>query len=304
MNARDSFAERRGVHPVVLLAALAALGVAVLLQVARNRAFPVHTAQAERFLYVQSPEVLKRLVLGFDALAADVYWIRAIQHYGGDRLRRTETERKYELLYPLLDITTSLDPHFNIAYRFGAIFLSEPYPGGAGRPDLAVALLRKGIAARPTKWEYYHDIGFIHYWSLGDYQAAADWFRRGAGQPNAPEWLLPVAASMLAEGKDRASARYIWTQLLHAEEDWVRRRAQRALVQLDALDQIDRLAARIAAAPRPPGAYSWPALARAGVLEGIPVDPTGTPYDINPTTGAITVSRSSQLFPMPRGLRR
>ena len=30
-------------------------------------------------------ETLKRLVLSFDALAADVYWIRAIQHYGGER---------------------------------------------------------------------------------------------------------------------------------------------------------------------------------------------------------------------------
>ena len=34
----------------------------------------------------------------------------------------------YPLLYPLLDITTTLDPRFNIAYRFGAIFLAEPYP--------------------------------------------------------------------------------------------------------------------------------------------------------------------------------
>ena len=31
---------------------------------------------------------LKRLALDFDALAADVYWIRALQHYGGDRLGR------------------------------------------------------------------------------------------------------------------------------------------------------------------------------------------------------------------------
>src|SRR5688572_27082886 len=182
------------------------------------------------------------MVLGFDAVAADAYWIRAIQHYGGDRLGLSEARKRYELLYPLLDITTTLDPHFNIAYRFGAIFLSEPYPGGAGRPDLAIALLKKGITARPTRWGYYHDVAFIHYWSRGDYQAAAEWFRRGAEQPNAPEWLLPVAASMLAEGKDRASARYIWTQLLHAEEEWVRTRAERALVQLRAQDEIDELA--------------------------------------------------------------
>ena len=296
--------ERRGVGPLAVAGALGALAVAILCQVVRDRAYAPSTAQTERFLYLQSPHVVGRLALGFDALAADAYWIRAIQHYGGDRLRATDTHKKYELLYPLLDITTTLDPHFNIAYRFGAIFLSEPYPGGAGRPDLAVALLRKGIAARPTKWEYYHDIGFIHYWSLGDYQAAADWFRRGAEQPNAPEWLLPVAASMLAEGKDRASARYIWTQLLHAEEDWVRKRAQRALVQLDALDWIDAYSARIAKAPPLSEPFSWPALIRAGVFPRLPVDPAGTPLEIHPTTGAITVSPQSPLYPMPRGLRR
>ena len=295
---------RPGTHPLVLLGAAGALAAAIALQVVRDRSYPGDTTQATRFLYLTSPAAIGRLALGFDALAADIYWIRTIQHYGGDRLRTTETAQRYELLYPLLDITTSLDPNFNIAYRFGAIFLSEPYPGGLGRPDLAVTLLKKGIAARPTKWEYYHDIGFIHYWSLGDYQAAADWFRRGAEQPNAPEWLLPVAASMLAEGKDRASARFIWTELLHAEEDWVRKRAARALVQLNALDEIDGLSKKIAQAPPLQGAYSWPALMRAGVFPGIPIDPTRTPYDINPTTGEITVSRTSPLYPMPRGLRR
>ena len=32
---------------------------------------------------------------------------------------------KYQLLYPLLDHATTLDPYFTIAYRFGAIFLSD-----------------------------------------------------------------------------------------------------------------------------------------------------------------------------------
>ena len=281
--------------------AIAAFGLAVACQIVRDRVYPPSTAQTQRMLYLQSPSAVSRLVLGFDSLAADVYWIRAIQHYGGDRLRATETYQKYELLYPLLDITTTLDPQFNIAYRFGAIFLSEPYPGGAGRPDLAVALLRKGIAARPTKWEYYHDIAFIHYWSLGDYQAAADWFRRGAEQPNAPEWLLPVAASMLAEGKDRASARYIWTQLLQAEEEWVRKRAERGLVQLRALDEIDQIHKRLALAqPAPP--FSRDTLVR--VFGGVVVDPSGTPYEIDPVSGAVTVARSSPLFPMPRSRLR
>lgn len=298
---KSAAASRQGVSPVVL--AVAALGVAVTMQMIRDRVYADESVRAERYLYVQSPQTIGRMTLAFDAVAADVYWIRAIQHYGGDRLNRAVTAKRYELLYPLLDITTTLDPYFNIAYRFGAIFLSEPYPGGAGRPDLAIALLRKGIAVRPTKWEYYHDIAFIHYWNLGEYQAAADWFHRGAMQPNAPEWLLPVAASMLTEGKDRAAARKVWTELLRADEDWVRQRAARALVQLDTMEWMDKLAAEIAKAPPLKEPWSWSALTRAGVLAGVPVDHAGTPLEIDPTSGAISVARTSPLFPMPRGLR-
>src|SRR5207244_12158006 len=106
----------------------------------------------------------------------------------------------YANLYPLLDITTSLDPRFNIAYRFGAVFLAEPYPGGPGRPDLAIALLNKGLRERPDKWEYMEDIGFVHYWWRHDYESAALWFERASQVAGAPWWLRSLAAHMLAPG--------------------------------------------------------------------------------------------------------
>ena len=58
-----------------------------------------------------------------DALAADIYWLRVVQHFGGDRLNH-RAARPFELLQPLLDLTTTLDPQFTAAYRFGAIFLA------------------------------------------------------------------------------------------------------------------------------------------------------------------------------------
>ncbi|HEY3884797.1 MAG TPA: hypothetical protein VGL62_06305, partial [Vicinamibacterales bacterium] len=153
---------------------------------------------------------MKRLTLGNAGLAADVYWIRALQYFGAERLSPPSHVRTYALLYPLLDLTTSLDPHFNIAYRFGAIFLGEPYPGGPGRPDLAVALLQKGIAAQPDKWQYMQDLGFVYYWHLHDYQTAAEWFERAAGVPGAPNWMRPLAATTLAEGGQRGASRELW----------------------------------------------------------------------------------------------
>jgi hypothetical protein len=272
---------------------------AIGLQIARDAAYPREEAQQRALLYVRSGEALRRIALSFDALAADVYWIRALQHYGGDRLSRTKA-RKYELLNPLLDITTTLDPYFTIAYRFGAIFLSEKYPGGAGRPDQAVALLQKGLSVQPAKWQYYHDIGFVYYWTVGDMQAAAEWFRRAAAQPGAPNWLQPLAASILLERGDRASARFLLQQILLSEQEWLHRMAARGLLQVDALDALDQLQAIVAR--HPPGAgepHSWEGLVRRGLLRGVPVDPTGVPFRIDPATGGVTVSRDSELYPMP-----
>ena len=208
---------RRDIAVVVLAAG--AFVVAVTLQIMRDRWYPRDDVEREQILYVRSGAALKRIALSFDAVAADVYWIRAIQHYGGERLSGPTAQTKYQLLFPLLDLTTTLDPYFNIAYRFGAIFLSEAYPGGPGRPEQSVALLQKAITVMPHKWQYYHDIGFVYYWRMRDYQTAATWFQRAAAQPNAPNWLQPLVASMLVRGNDRAAARFLWQQIAKSEED-------------------------------------------------------------------------------------
>jgi hypothetical protein len=295
---------------LALAVAVCCLGAAFALQVLRDRRYPRAEAEAQALMYVGSGTAMRRIALSFDALMADVYWIRAIQHYGGDRLDPGK-QRKYELLYPLLDITTSLDPLFTIAYRFGSIFLSEGYPSGPGRPDLAIALLQKGIAAEPQNWQYYHDVAFVHYWQLHDARTAAEWFRRAAAQPGAPNWLEPVAATMLVEGGDRASARFLLQQIQKSDERWLQRMASRGLLQLDALDVMDVLHARIKAVGPAGEAYSWASLGRRGALRGIPVDrsgvpidPTGVRFELDPATGAVSVSRDSELYPMPAAAPR
>jgi FimV-like protein len=291
---------RRPVSAAAATAAVVALGTAVALQMARDATYPRAAQLAQTVLYIQSGPALQRIALAFDALVADVYWIRALQHYGGEKLDPQISRPKFQALHPLLDITTSLDPYFTIAYRFGAIFLSEPYPNGPGRPDQAVALLQKGLRVEPTKWQYYHDIAFVYYWTMRDMTAAADWFRRAAAQPDAPSWLDPLAATILIEGGDRASARFLLQQILASEEAWLRQMATRALQQVDALDAIDQLQALAVRHPPPAGEpYSWRHLVRRVGLRGIPTDPTGVPFAIDPGTGVVSVSRTSTLHPMP-----
>jgi tetratricopeptide (TPR) repeat protein len=284
----------------VFATALAALMIAfVWLQVERDRRYAQRRVD-ERLLYVPSGRLIEKLALSYDALAADVYWIRAIQHYGGDRL--SDRTQRFELLYPLLDITTTLDPMFSIAYRFGAIFLAEPYPGGAGRPDLALQLLEKGVRAQPSKWQYFEDIGFVYYWQLRDYRAAARAFRRGSDIPGAPWWMRSLAAVTLAQGGSRQASRFLWQQVLsEAHDPWLLDNATMRLQQLDALDQIDGLRRLIQEYARRAGRLpeSWEAMVAAGLLPAPPVDPTGVPYVLNRTTGDVTLMPASRLAPLP-----
>jgi hypothetical protein len=293
---------------VAALVAVLLLAGAVQLQGLRERKFPP-PADDPDILYVTSGAAMKRLAGSYAPVAADAYWIRAIQYYGSNKLRLTRANQpvasaapgdRYELLFPLLDLATSLDPLFNIAYRFGAVFLSESYPSGPGRPDLAIALLAKGLRARPDKWEYLQDIGFVHYWYQHDYRAASESFRKASEVPGAPWWMQSMAATTLAKGGDRESSRRMW-EAIHqsAEVEWLRQDAERRLLQFRALDEIDGLQRGLdELARRGVAATDWRALARAGVLRAVPVDPTGVPYELTPA-GRVQLAAASKLSPLP-----
>jgi len=282
--------------PAVILVLL--LGGVIGLQAVHERRGGIPAAETPDMLYVRSPEAMKRLALSYQSLLADVYWIRAVQHYGGTRLSN-DPNASYDLLYPLLDLTTSLDPRFNVAYLFGSLFLAGPPPGGPGRPDLAIALLEKGLRAQPEKWDFAQAIGFVHYWWRQDYPEAAAWFQRAADMPGGPFWLKTMAAVTLAEGGRRDSSRQLWQELARSDLEWIRNEGQRRLLQLDAMDQIDQLQAAADAFERQSGrpVADWDDLRRAGYLRGSPQDPTGAPYRIE--SGRVSLDTASRLYPLP-----
>ena len=159
-----------------------------------------------------------------------------------------------------------------------------------------MALLKKGIAAQPDNWRYYHDIAFVHYWQFHDTKTAAEWFRLAQKQPGAPGWLEPVAASMLIEGGDRQSARFILQQLLQLEGPGCSRwRSGRCFSStLEFLDRWVR-------PDRPESAAAGHAVFAGRLIPrrvaGYPaVDPTGVPFEIDPATGRQRVAADRSCF--------
>lgn len=233
-------------------------------------------------LVLRSPALVKKLSLGYDALLADIYWTRGVQYYGQ---RIGDAHTKFESLGPLLDIATTLDPKLMVAYRFGAIFLSEPRAIGAGRTDLAVNLVQKGIQANPEQWILNYDLGFLYYWRLKDYPKAAQVYAEGGKKPHAPLIMTLMAARVAQKGNDLDTSRMIFLQLYESSKDKnVRKAAMRELRALKAQEDEMHLDEIIQDYHKRFGHYpaSTKEMVAAGMLPFVPVDSIGFPYVIGP----------------------
>jgi len=261
------------VASVVLLTSLAA---SVFLLRRLDQVHP--SATLEEVLYFNSPKWVKRLSLGYDGLLADIYWTRAVQYFGGKH-RAGATD--YKLLYPLLEITTALDPKLIVAYQFGANFLAPKAPEGAGMPDKAITLVNYGIQNNPNEWKLYYELGFIYYMDLKDYRKAADAFDRGTKAPNAHPFLRLLAAQMAEHAGEIQTARMLWQATYVSSQDkHIRANATTHLAALQVDEDITELEKIVAAyrerTGKPPSSYTQ--LIATGMLRGVPVDPDGNPY--------------------------
>ena len=157
------------------------------------------------------------MVPGFEGLAADIYWLRTVQYFGGQRL--FAQGKRFELLEPLIDITTTLDPRLEIAYRYGAIFLCEPPPwargaregdspprAGSRGPASGLAPRARTSASSPSSTSA----------TRTRPRGSSRGFRRSPGRPSGSR---PWRRDVLVQGGDRTSARRMWRQMYEQAEE-------------------------------------------------------------------------------------
>lgn len=229
-------------------------------------------------LAMRSPVAMKRLSLEYAPLMGAIYWTRAVQYFGE---KHAANDSNLGELWPLLDIATTLDPNLIIAYHFGATFLSDAPPRGAGQPDRAVALLERGLAANPDHWRFYQDLGNVYYFDKKDYLKASQAFEKGSRQPGTPVFMKIMAAKIAAEGESLETSYALWLNIYQTTTNRdIRKNAddhmRQVKLQMDlrALNQIvdnyERQTRRRATRIKD--------LADVGLLSEQPVDPEGFPY--------------------------
>jgi len=276
------------------------MAIAALLLRKVDQAPPAATLQ--QMLYISSPKLLKRLCLGYEGLLADIYWTRTVQYFGGKHRQGGGT---YKLLWPLLNITTQLDPHLIPAYEFGGTFLIAKQPEGAGDPGKAIKLVQYGTQMNPNDWHLFYDLAFIYY-DQKDYRHAADAFLRGSQLPNAHPFLKIMAAQMAQHGGDLKTARMMWSATYQTSHDkMIQANAAAHLMAIQVDEDVPALEELVQTYRDRTGHFpqTFSEMVSSGFMGGIPLDPLRHPYRLE-AGGRVVVSDLDDLPFLDEGLPR
>jgi hypothetical protein len=244
---------------------------------AQQRAVEVEDDQ----VLLRSPKLVKAMSLEYAPMVADIYWTRAVQYFGN---KHQLHQMDLRLLWPLLDVTSTLDPNLLPVFHFGSTFLSDAPPRGAGKPDLAVELIERGLRSNPEDWRLYYDLGYVYYFDKKDYAKASAAFYEGSKNPNAYYWMKVMAAKIAAEGDNLETSLFLWQDVYNnTKDELVRKNALTHLQLLRAKEDCKRIDAladeyekRFGRRP-----VRMSELVQAGLLKGAPVDALGYAYTLS-----------------------
>lgn len=283
-----AFAARSPRAPLAAGAGVLVL-LAALLQVRLDAALRSSDGPAP-LLYLPSGRYLKVVSLGFDPILADALYLWSIQYYSNYRIedRYTNLEHIYK------DIITEIDPHYLDAYLTGALIMSAE----ARRPDLALALLDKGIERNPQAWILAFDAGYLCYQDLKDYARAGAYFEKALRAPDVHPQVRRFYAEMRNRAGDKRASLKEWAAIHQtASDDYVRTVAWNHVHDLKVQIDLEDLTLAVAAFRSRTGRLPMrpDELLRAGLLASLPRDPEDRAYDYEPASGRVTYRGSRVL---------
>jgi hypothetical protein len=165
----------------------------------------------------------------------------------------------------------------------------------------ALRVLGRGKAEFPKDWRFPFYIGFTNYFSLGDAVAGGGAMAEAARLPGSPTYLPGLASRMLSEAREPDAALRLLEPIAREENDPARREVLKRRIRevtverdLQALERaVESYQEKMGAVPR-----ELSDLVRAGILSGIPEEPNGGRYLIEPggTVRSDHVSRRLRVF--------
>ncbi len=256
----------------LLLLALFAYLAAVGLNYDRQRYFAAGLRDELRF--APPFKVVELLALDQRGLAADLFFIRVIQHTGSLVWKPLSFAIDSDWKYALIDLVTRLDPKYYDAYLFAGMGMIQEFDDiFRARP-----ILERGCEVFPESWELPFWLGYDFYVYQNDYENAARYFWQAAEKPGAPTSFLALLLRSLQEQGAYARAREVMARMARsAPTPGLKKLYEKKTLRFA---HLARLQAAAEAFKRREGRFPkrMEELVRAGFIPRLPADPFGRPY--------------------------
>lgn len=152
----------------------------------------------DRFTYLPSGKILKPMVMDLDEAAADILWIWGMLYFSDAYLQGNG----YQWLGHVLDIVTTLNPHFHTAYEFGGTVLTRE----KSQVPKTLKLLDRGIGVFPGDWKLRLFAATAQLQLDSNFTKAAAYLEPIALDTAVPAHIRTMSATLLNKGGGRHMA--------------------------------------------------------------------------------------------------
>jgi len=220
--------------------------------------------------FVMSSKLVRHIDIGLHNAASDLFWLEAIQYFGGWNSKNNEKLGDY------LDASIELDPKFSYPYAFGVLILPS-----LEKRDKAIEIGKRGTELNLPDWRIPYYLATIYYIDLNDQTNAAIYFDKAARTKDAPENIARVAAQFGAKSTKRSQTITIWQGIYeNTKDEVVKERAKNYIIHLKILDYLDQAVQaykdRFGLIPK-----DLNELVQKKIIAGLPIDPFGFTFTVN-----------------------
>lgn len=157
-------------------------------------------------IFVVRADIASHLVFGFSMVAADFVWLRLIQDF--DFKEDPHLVNK-GWAFQMLDLVTTLDPRYLIAYQMGPTVLSVLVHDVEG----ASILFERAVEHYPQEWPISYRAGYHFLYEVQDCTKAAHFFQKAVSN-GAPPWISSLAARLYDKSGQYEIAKSVLTESL------------------------------------------------------------------------------------------
>jgi hypothetical protein len=146
----------------------------------------------DEMTYLPSGKYLKPMTLGYTEAAASLLWVKGVLYFGEAYL----TSQSYKWMNHILDIVTTLNPHFKEAYNFGSSVLTKD----KSEIQKTLPLIERGLAQFPGEWQWRVSAALARVKMDSNYLAAAEYLKPLGQDSTVPNHVRVLCATFAEKG--------------------------------------------------------------------------------------------------------